>query len=74
MDAAGWDDSEDFKEHMPISGVLAFSTCPGVSNGPRCYPSILYDCEPNTSLSVNHLLYLVNEMSGISGPYSLFTL
>lgn len=72
MAAAGWDDSEHFKERMPISGVLAFSTCPGVSNDPRCYTSILYDLEPNTSLSVNHLLSLVNEVAGINGPYSPF--
>lgn len=74
MAVAGWDDSEHFKEHMPISEVLAFSTCPGVSSFPRCYPSILYDLEPNTNLSVNHLLHLVNEVGGINDPYTAFNL
>lgn len=55
--AAGWDDPEHSKEHMPISGVLAFFTCPGVPRHPRCYASILYDLEPNTSLSVTYFLY-----------------
>lgn len=50
MAAAAWDDSEHFREQMPILGVLAFSAYPGVSNYLRCYTSILYDLEPNTSL------------------------
>lgn len=61
MAAAAWDDSEHFREQMPILGVLAFSAYPGVSNYLRCYTSILYDLEPNTSLSVTHLLYVVDE-------------
>lgn len=59
--AAAWDDSEHFREQMPILGVLAFSAYPGVSSYLRCYTSILCDLEPNTSLSVTHLLYVVDE-------------
>lgn len=68
MATTGWDDSEHFKEHVPISGVLPFPTHSGVSSYLRCYPSILYDLEPNIILAVNHLLYLVSEVGGINDP------
>lgn len=48
-----------FQESWHFPHALVFP------NDPRRFISILYDLEPNTSLSVNHLLSLVNEVSGL---------
>lgn len=60
--ATGQDDLEHFKEHMPVSGVLAFFACPGVCGHPRCDSSFLYDLVPSTSLSVTSSL-----LNGVRG-------
>lgn len=61
MAAVGLDDSEHFKDHMPVLGVLAFSACHGVFKNPRCHTSILDDLEPNTSPFVTNFLCVPNE-------------